>query len=305
MKILLAGGTGLIGSGLIDAGVKKNHTFVLLGRSINSMSKKNYPPEVETRKWDPASGQIEITEKEKFDAVINLSGENIASGRWTKQKKEILLASRTESTKTIVQLLNKIEHKPSVFINASAVGYYHPIEKGSITEESVPGTKFISQICKEWEQEAKKAESLDIRCIQTRIGVVLSNKGGALEKMLLPFSLGLGGKLGSGKQYMSWISLDDVVSALLFCLENKKIKGPVNLCSPKPVTNLEFTRTLGRTLRRPVIFTLPTPILQLILGEMADQLLLASLPVVPEKLLLSGFEFKDKDLEETLTSLLS
>jgi uncharacterized protein len=305
MRILLAGGTGLIGSKLVEAGIERGHSFVLLSRTISPARHTTYPKNAEIKKWAPDSSRIDLSEEEIFDAVINLSGENIASGRWTKRKKETLLSSRIESTRCIVEFMQRLKQKPSVFINASATGYYQPMTTGSITEESPAGSQFISHICKEWEREARRAESLEIRCIQARIAVVLSEKGGALQKMLLPFSLGLGGKLGSGKQYMSWISLNDTASALLFCLESNKIKGPVNFCAPKPVTNLEFTKTLGKVLKRPAFFTLPAPILKILLGQMADQLLLSSLPAVPEKLLLSGFEFKDKDLEETLLGVLS
>ncbi len=307
MKILLAGGTGLIGSRLIEAGLKRGYAFVLLTRS--SSSKKNFK-NVIIKEWDPTTCHIDISSDQKFDAAINLSGENIASGRWTQRKKKLLLSSRIESTRCIVNFLEKLDSRPDVFINASAIGYYQPIEEGSttedsITEESAPGSKFISQICKEWEKEARKAESPGLRCIQARIGVVLSPRGGALKKILLPFLCGFGGTLGSGKQFMSWISLDDVISALLFCLESREIQGPVNLCSPTPISNFEFTKTLGKALKRPTIFGVPAPLLKLFLGEMADQLLLSSLPVTPEKLLLSGFEFRDKDLHETLDSLLS
>jgi uncharacterized protein len=300
MKVLLAGGTGLIGSALRKEGVTKGHTFTILSRNPSSSKHDG----TEMRHWDPSTGKINISEEETFDAVINLSGENIASGRWTKKRKETLLDSRVTSTRLLVKTIQKLKSKPLIFINASAIGFYQPVEKGSITEESTAGSKFISQICIAWEREADKVSAFGVRCIKPRIGIVLAPEGGALEKMLLPFSLCLGGSLGSGRQYMSWISLQDTVSSLLFCLESKKIQGPINLTSPTPLTNLQYTKTLGRVLNKPTIFPVPALVLRILLGEMADQLLLASLPVIPEKLLRHGFEFKDQDLEETLEGML-
>jgi uncharacterized protein (TIGR01777 family) len=300
MKILLAGGTGLIGTALRKEGISKGHTFIILSRNRSNANQDG----TEMRHWDPATGQIDVSEEDTFDAVINLSGESIASGRWTNKRKKELLDSRVESTRLLVTTIQKFKSRPALLINASATGYYQSVQKGSITEESIAGSKFISQICIAWEREADKVSALGVRCIKPRIGIVLTPEGGALQKMLLPFSLGLGGRLGSGKQYMSWISLKDVVSSLLFCLEAKKIEGPINFTSPTPITNFQFTKVLGRVLKKPTIFPVPEIVLKVLLGEMADQLLLASLPVLPEKLLLSGFEFKDQDLEETLERML-
>lgn len=302
MNILIAGGTGLIGKALLSSQLFKSSNCTILTRSeVQNIKNGN----IQYKTWNPEKDFIDISKEQKFNIIINLAGTNIASGRWTKNKKKELIDSRVNSTRCIVNFIKKLSSQPELFINASAIGYYKPLETGSITEQGQTGTEFISQICTVWENEAKKAESPELRTIQARIGIVLSKEGGALNKMLLPFSLGLGGKLGSGKQYMSWISLDDIVSSFIYMIENKKLNGPVNLCSPFPITNKDFTKTLGKALGRPTPFPVPAFLLKLLLGEMADQLLLSSLPVVPEKLLLSGFEFKDKELEGALKRILN
>lgn len=300
MRILIAGGSGLIGKALIKEGLKQGHKFRLLTRSRTSPLPVDLSFDVDVSQWDPEKGEIDDTVFNDVDAVINLAGENIAGGRWTKNRKKALMDSRVNPTRLLVSRIKERENKPQVFLSASAIGYYRPVDKGHINEDGDPGKLFISEICKAWEREADMPESFAIRTVKARIGIVLSKDGGALEKMLLPFSLGLGGKLGSGKQYMSWISIEDVTNAILYCLSNKKISGPVNFTSPSPVTNLQFTKTLGKVLSRPTILPVPPFALRLLLGEMADQLLLSSLPVIPEKLLLNRFEFKGKDLEEVL-----
>ncbi|HMO18182.1 MAG TPA: TIGR01777 family oxidoreductase [Oligoflexia bacterium] len=304
MNILLTGGTGLIGTRLIELGCNEGHSFIVLTRKIpESKSLKNDNYRVEYSLWNPENEQIDLDILNNVDAVINLAGENIASHRWTKKIKLSLMESRIKSTQFIRKSILSLEHPPPVFISASATGYYREKWTGNITEEGDAGSDFINEICKAWEREAQIPSNSKIRTVQARIGIVLSRDGGALKKMLFPFKLGLGGCLGSGKQYLSWISLDDIVRALLFCIDNEKMRGAVNFTSPKPVTNKQFTIALGKALGKPAIFQVPAFLLRLVLGEMADQLLLRSLPVVPEKLLMNRFEFKDKDLEDFLKKI--
>lgn len=291
MNILIAGASGLIGQALKKEAESKGHTVSTLGRSATGR--------VRSFTWDPDNNFIDKEAFKNVDTIINLSGDNIANGRWTKEKKEKILSSRINSTSLLVESLKSIEHKVTTLINASAIGYYQSSLETQ-DEDSKPGTGFLQEVCKAWETEANRAKEIGIRVVTTRIGVVLSKNGGALQKMLLPFKLGLGGPLGNGTQYMSWISLSDVVRSFIFIAENINISGPVNLCSPNPSTNLEFTKTLGKALKRPTIFNAPSFILNLILGEMAESLLLSSSRIVPNKLHQAGFIFKNPNLLEYL-----
>ncbi len=291
MNILIAGASGLIGQALKKDAESKGHTISTLGRSATGQER--------SFKWDPDNNFIDKESFKDIDTIINLSGDNIASGRWTKEKKEKILSSRINSTSLLVESLKFIEHKVTALINASAIGYY-PSSLETQDEDSKPGTGFLQEVCKAWETEANKAKEIGIRVVTTRIGVVLSKNGGALQKMLLPFKLGLGGPLGNGTQYMSWISLSDVVKSFIFIAENINISGPVNLCSPNPVTNLEFTKSLGKALNRPTIFSAPSFMLNLILGEMAESLLLSSARIIPNKLQQAGFKFSNPNLLEYL-----
>jgi hypothetical protein len=248
---------------------------------------------------------VDLSAFSGVEAVIHLAGENIASGRWTAARKQRILESRVKGTKLIAETIGRLEPPPSVFVSASAIGYYGDRGSEVLREESPPGTGFLADVCRQWEAATDPATRKGVRVVHLRTGLVLSAAGGAMGKMLLPFKLGVGGKIGSGNQYWSWISLDDVCGAITHCIQAATLHGPVNIVSPSPVTNLEFTKILGRVLRRPTIFPMPAFAARLVLGEMADALLLASARVEPAKLSASRFVFKDKELESTLRSLLS
>lgn len=295
MKILITGATGFIGSSLADLLKSKNHAIFSLGRRKHGKS--------DDIVWNPSKNEIETQKLEGMEAVVHLSGESII-GRWTNAKKNRILESRVHGTELLSRTLAGLQRKPRVLVCASAIGYYGDRGEEWLTEESRFGNGFLPQVCQAWENAAAEARKAGIRVVNIRIGVVLSPRGGALQKMLLPFRLGLGGRLGSGRQYMSWITLDDLLRILEFSLSQELLTGPVNAVSPEPVTNLEFTKTLGRVLGRPAIFPMPAFIARAIFGEMADELFLASTRVRPEKLLNAGFKFEYASLENGLKHLL-
>ena len=254
--------------------------------------------------WDPAAGELDPDALEGVEAVVHLAGENIAAGRWNAVRKERIRESRVAGTKLLCSKLAEMPHPPKVRVCASAIGYYGDRGDESLPEDAPAGEGFLPDVCREWEAASSAAEHAGIRVVRLRIGVVLSSKGGALKKMLLPFKMGAGGKVGSGCQYMSWISIDDLTRVILHCIESDALSGAVNAVTPAPVTNQEFTKTLGRVLVRPTLFPLPPFAARLALGEMADALLLASAKVEPAVLKASGFEFEHSDLEEALRHLL-
>jgi hypothetical protein len=237
------------------------------------------------------------------DAIVHLAGENIASGRWTAARKERIRDSRVNGTRLIAESIARMDRPPQVLISASAIGYYGDCGRELLREESPAGAGFLAEVCRQWEAATDAATRKGVRVVHLRTGIVLSAKGGAMGKMLLPFKLGLGGKIGSGDQYWSWISLDDVSGAIVHCIQAAGLHGPVNIVSPSPVTNFEFTKTLGRVLGRPTVFPIPAFAARLALGEMADPLLLASARVEPAKLLASRFVFRHRELEPTLRYL--
>lgn len=282
MKVLISGSSGLVGSDIAADLEKDGHTVVRLPRTYE-------------KKID-FSGT---------DAVIHLAGENIAAGRWTKEKKRRIEESRVKGTTQLAKQIADSKSPPNVFISASAIGYYGDRGDDNLDESSDVGSGFLPEVCKKWEDATQPAEESGVRTIRLRTGIILNSKGGALSKMLTPFKLGGGGILGNGEQFMSWISLDDEVSAIRYLIENPSVSGSVNLVSPNPVTNTEFTKTLGKVLKRPTILPMPKFAAHLLFGEMADALLLASTKVYPHKLLQSGFEFKYPTLEPSLRSILS
>lgn len=294
MRILIAGATGFIGSALSSFLSAHGHSITKLVR------KKASKDEI---KWDPVKGRLESSQLENFDAFINLAGENISS-RWTEKRKRAILDSRIHSTKTLVQAISRLKSPPKTFINASAIGYYGNRGDQLLTEASSNGTGFLAHVCEEWEYAAEPLEKQNIRLIYTRFGVVLSPKGGALAKMLIPFKLGLGGVVGSGKQYMSWISLDDLLGIFNHLLQHPDLQGPFNVVAPHPVTNEVFTKTLGKVLSRPTILPLPAGLARFIFGEMADETLLTSQNVSCQKLLNSGYQFCQPELESALSQML-
>jgi uncharacterized protein (TIGR01777 family) len=235
---------------------------------------------------------------------VNLAGENIASGRWTPDKKMEIRDSRVKSTLLLSDAIAKMKTPPKGFVSGSAIGYYGNRTE-PVKESSSPGNGFLADVCIDWEEATKAAEKAGVRVVHLRIGVVLDPEGGALKRMLLPFKLGLGGRLGSGKQMMSWITREDLCRAILYCLEEGGVKGAVNATAPKPVSNQVFTKDLGAALGRPTVFPVPAFALKLLLGEMANEMLLSGAAVLPEKLLQKGFSFHHPELQEALKSLLS
>lgn len=299
--IAVTGATGMIGGALLPFLSTQGHSVRSIGR-VHSQHKGVRIGEKFS--WDPSHGTLDASACEGAQAVVHLAGDSVGSERWNAEKKRRIRASRLNSTKLLVNSFAKLQDKPKVFVCASAIGYYGDRHEETLTESSSRGSGFLAELCEEWENVAHEAESSGIRVVCIRIGVVLSPKGGALQKMLLPFQMGAGGPIGSGKQQFSWIALDDVVAAILHVIENDSVAGAVNFTAPNVVTNLEYTRALGRVIGRPTIMTMPAFAARMAFGEFADECLLASTRVVPEKLLASGYEFQYPDVESALRHVL-
>jgi uncharacterized protein len=297
MKILVSGSHGLVGKALINSLTTDGHEVLRLVRRARTFG----APEVE---WHPNQGQIDAGHLEGFDVMVHLAGESIASGRWTDDKKRAIRESRAKGTSLLSEVLAQLSRPPSVFLSASAIGYYGNRGDELLTEQSAPGEDFLSSVCVEWENATKPAIEKGIRTIHTRFGVILDADGGALAQMLTPFRMGIGGRVGSGKQWMSWIALEDVVNGLKFLIADKPVQGPVNFVAPNPVTNAEFTKTLGRVLSRPTLFPVPAFGARLVFGELADALLLSSQRVEPSVLEDKGFLFSWPTLEPALRHVL-
>lgn len=298
MKVLISGASGLVGKQLSAFLLQQGHDVYKLVRSSKQADPKSIL-------WDPSKQELDPAQLEGFDAVVNLSGENIANKRWTVAQKAKLRDSRINATKLLAGALAGLKHKPQVFISASAIGFYGD-RPGELLDETSNTTNgdFLADTCKEWEAAANPARDSGIRVVHPRFGVILAAEGGALSKLLLPFQLGLGGLIGNGKQVMSWIALDDVVYGLYHLLCTDAIEGAVNFTSPEPVTNKEFTKVLGKVLFRPTLFPLPAFVARIILGEMADALLLASADVRPQSLLKNNYKFAYSSLEAALRQIL-
>jgi len=265
---------------------------------------RHYPNSEAEIEWSPDRYSIALAMIEGFDAVVNLAGESIAEGRWTDEKKRRIRESRVKGTKLLGDALANLTKRPKTFICASAIGYYGNRGDELLTESSAPGDDFLAAVCVEWEKASALATEKGIRVVNARFGVILDAKGGALAKMLPPFRMGIGGKIGSGKQWMSWIALDDVVGALNFALTNETLKGPVNFVAPNPVRNAEFTKTLGKVLSRPTLFPIPAFGVRLLFGEMGEALLLGGQCVEPERLKSSGYQFQYSQLQTALSHAL-
>lgn len=293
MKVLIGGSSGLLGATLVPFLQKAGHECTRLVRNGSGGVR-----------WDAQTYALEYPAAlDDFDAVIHLGGENIV-GRWTVDKKMRIKSSRINSTSALARQLADRPTPPATFIVASAIGYYGDREAEELTEDSAPGDGFLAQVCREWEAAADPARAAGIRVAHMRFGMLLSPDGGALKTMLPPFRMGLGGRIGSGQQYMSWASVDDAAHAIQHVLDTRTVEGALNVVSPEPCTNAAFTKTLGRVLSRPTVFPVPAPMARLAFGEMADALLLASQRVKPARLLDSGFTFAHPALEPALRALL-
>jgi len=296
MKVLISGSHGLVGQALIESLTNDGHEIhrLVRRRAVGSS-------EIE---WHPNQGQIDAEHLERFDAVVHLAGESIASGRWSAEKKQKIRDSRVEGTRLLSRSLQQLSQPPASFVCASAIGYYGNRGDQVLTEESSPGNDFLSQVCVEWEEATQPAIEKGIRTVNARFGIILDKEGGALAKMLPPFRMGVGGRIGDGKQWMSWIALDDVIGGLRLAMTNQTLLGAVNFVAPHPVTNAEFTRALGRVLSRPTLFPIPAFGVRLVFGEMADSLLLASQRVEPARLKDLDYEFKHSEIGPTLSHVL-
>jgi uncharacterized protein len=300
VKIIVSGSSGFVGTALIDSLRPEGHS---ISRLVRSGSAVNADATSKMVRWEPPSGSIDLAAMEGADAVVHLAGASVAGGRWTEARKQVLRRSRVDATRHLVAGLAQLKEKPHVLVSASAIGYYGERGDEVLTEMSVAGSDFLAQLCRDWEAETAKAEREGIRTVMLRFGIILAPHGGALQQMLRPFRLGVGGRLGSGRQWMSWITLGDVVSLIRYAVGNNLLRGPVNTVSPNPVTNTEFTSVLAAVLHRPALFPAPRFALRLALGEMAGALL-ASQRVSPEKLNGLGYTLGHPQLKEALQAIL-
>ena len=298
MKILISGASGLVGKYLTP-------TLIAKGHEVHKLVRKT-PQSADEIQWDAEKGfsESEQAKLENFDAVVHLAGDNVASENWSDEKKRKIKESRTVGTHVLVDALKALKKPPKHFISASAIGFYGNRGDEILTEESAQGTGFLPEVCAAWEDEIKRAEALPARVVYLRIGVVLAKDGGALEKMLTPFKFGVGGTIGSGKQYMSWIALDDLIKMFHFVMENENLRGAFNAVAPSPVSNEEFTKTLGTVLNRPTVLPVPEFAIKMLFGEMGETLLLEGARVVPQKLLDAGFDFDYLNLEAAMRHVL-
>ena len=291
MQALVSGSTGLIGRALVSRLEDADHEVTPLVRPGTATD--------DGIEWDPSSGELDGAQLEGFDAVVHLAGESI-NQRWTEQAKQRIRDSRIEGTRLLATTLAELDDPPEVLVSASAVGYYGDRGSAWLEEDATAGDLFISEVCQQWEEAAQAAAENDIRVVTTRTGIVLSSEGGALPQMLPPFKLGLGGRLGSGKQYMSWLTRDDAARSIEHLIETEDVEGPVNVATPNPVTNKTFTNALGSVLGRPTVFWVPEPAVRLLFGQMGEELLLASDRMRPTELLDSGFTWQYPELEPAL-----
>ena len=297
MKILITGATGFLGRRVCEVLSQAGHTIVALSRDPTK-AKQRVPALTEAFRWDALAEALK-----GCDAVVHLAGETVA-GRWTDEKKKAIRDSRVLGTRNLVENIAKLDLRPKVLISASAIGYYGDRGEETLTEDSPPGSDFLAQVCQAWESEAARAENFGIRVVRLRIGLVLGPGGGALQALMPIFKLGLGGPLGSGRQFWSWVHRDDVAGAILFALERDDLRGPINVTAPQPVRQREFAQILGHVLRRPAILPAPAFALKLILGEFASELL-SSKKVLPQRLQQQGYQFRFAELEPALRALVA
>lgn len=296
MKILISGSSGLVGTALTLFLQAKGHELLSLTRSKNRES---------SIYWKPEEGLLDPEILNTVDAVIHLAGENLANKRWSPAQKRKILDSRVMGTQLLAETIANAEKPPKIWISASAVGFYGNSGDQFVDENSPAGTGFLADVCKRWEAATQKAENASARVVHLRTGMVLSSEGGALKKMLPPFRMGVGGQIGDGRQYISWILLEDMVHAIDHILNHDSLSGAVNLVTPEPVTNQQFTKTLGAVLHRPTLFPLPAFMAKILFGEMANELLLSGTRALPTKLLESGYSFLYPKLTEGVEHLLA
>jgi len=301
MKVIVTGSGGLVGRALVRSLLADGHSVT---RLVRGGAQQFRAPGSAAVEWDPDKGTIDAAALEGHDAAVHLAGEPIAEGRWDDAKKRRIMESRVKGTRLIAETLAGLNEKPRVLVSASAVGFYGDRGADVMREESASGEGFLSEVCREWEKATLAASQAGVRVVHVRIGFVLDGEGGGLPKMLTPFKLGVGGKVGSGQQYISWITLEDLVRVLRRAVEDESLRGPVNAVAPGAVTNEEFTKALGHVLGRPTLLSVPTFALRLAFGEVADAVMLASTRVEPARLREAGFDFKQTEVEAALRSVL-
>ena len=303
MKVVLAGGTGFIGRKLMEACASAGHELVILTRDPSRVNTAAWPG-VRAVQWDAVRIADWISEIDGAEAVINLAGESIGVKRWRYWQKYAIMFSRVDATRALVYAIQHAKKKPSLLVNGSAVGYYGNVESGDVTESDKKGEGFLANVCEKWEETAFGAEKLGVRVVALRIGVVIGKHGGALQRMILPFKLHVGGWLGSGRQWFPWIHIEDLVSIVMFALENTSLVGPVNTTAPEAVTMKQFSEGIGKAMHRAAWAPVPGFVLKLVLGEMSSMLLTGQ-RVVPSKLTLSGYSFRFPTLDSALADIFS
>ncbi|MCP4693079.1 MAG: TIGR01777 family protein, partial [Desulfobacterales bacterium] len=297
LSVLISGASGVVGSALIPFLTTGGHRALRLVRRAAAAENNEVS-------WDPAARRLDLEKIRGVNAVVHLSGENIGQGRWTKEKKRRIIESREKSTSLIAKSMASLDPRPDVLICASAIGWYGNRGADLVTEEAPRGRDFISEVCERWEKAAAPALEKGIRVVFLRIGVALSPVGGALERVLIPFKAGFGGTLGSGSQYISWISMDDLIDVIYHAINQEGLEGPVNAVAPNPTTNLEYTKTLGKVLSRPTPLSVPESAIRLAFGQMGEEVVLSGVRVAPTRLLETGFEFRHPELEGALRHML-
>jgi uncharacterized protein (TIGR01777 family) len=292
VRILISGASGLIGRALAEL-------LRSAGDSVQTLVRRKPKEAAGEIGWDPDAGVLDSSRLDGVDAVVHLAGRPISS-RWTEETQAEIRDSRVRGTRLLAEVMARLPQQPKVFISASAIGFYGPRGDESLDETSGPGTGFLAAVCQEWEAAAAPARDAGIRAVHLRTGIVLSRAGGMLAQVLLPFRMGAGGVVGTGRQWLSWISLADATAAIQHTIATAELSGPVNLTAPQPIPNAEFVHTLGKLLGRPTLVPLPAFAVKMLLGKMGDELLLAGQRVLPKKLLASGFQFAHSDLESAL-----
>lgn len=301
MKVIVTGSTGLVGRALVRSLLSDGHEVT---RLVRGGAQEFRAPGTKAVQWEPEKGSVNAAELEGHDAAVHLAGDPIAEGRWDDEKKRLIRESRVKGTRLLAETLAGLSEKPRVLVSASATGFYGDRGEEALHEESASGEDFLSEVCREWEKATLAASQAGIRVVHLRIGFVLSAEGGGLPKMLTPFKLGVGGRVGSGRQFISWLTLDELVSIIRRALEDEHLRGPVNAVAPGAVTNAEFTKTLGHVLGRPTVLPVPAFAARLAFGEMADAILLSSTRVVPARLQEAGYQFQHPELEGALKHVL-